>query len=175
MFIVTCGLPQSGKSTFLEFVANAVKRHGWLSNRNSNILIVRPSDWYPPDIESMPPATRTDYQIGAWEHALEKVSFSLGSNSVVALDTCGASPNSLQTPIGVAQFHKHEIVVIWMATSRQACEARMSPEIVAKYVDKIPMAVREYKTRGYKIFIVKDGTFNDWLKRADEIAQIIVA
>ena len=168
MFIIMCGLPQSGKSTFLEFVANAFEHFNATS-----IDIIRPSDYYPPDIESMPPNERTEYQIGAWELALERASLSLSGMPFVALDTCGTSPNSLQTPIGVAQIHRHEIVVIWMAASRRVCEARIDPGIITKYVDKIPAAMREYKARGYKIFIVKDGTFDNWNQRAHIIAGAI--
>ena len=128
--IVMVGFPKSGKSTFVDLMFQQHTELGFKS-----MVVVRPSDWYPPNIEKLPAQERTEYQIAAWEHALEKVTGllpSLATDDAVVLDTCGTSPNSLNTMIGVAKakqlareaendIHMHFVAASGTASGMLAC------------------------------------------------------
>jgi len=142
----------------------------------SCVHIVRPSNWYPDDIDQMDVDERTDWQIAAWEHALEKCCSLLATKdvtNVILFDTCGASPNALKTLIGVAQLHRHRIVAIWMAVPRRVCESRIEPSVVQRYVDRIHNAVQEYKATCDELIVVKHDTLDNWRCAAREISPKI--
>ena len=163
-----CGYPGSGKSTFVDILKPEFHKLG------HRMYIVRPSDWYPEDIEELSLDERTKWQIGSWEHALDKATSLLASKgveNVVLLDTCGASPRSIGSNIAVAEAHKHQTAAIWMAVPKKVCELRIGPDIVAKYVGRIKTAVLEYNKKFDKLIIVKHGTIEQWKNIAIEAAS----
>ena len=167
MFVVMCGYPGSGKSTFVDILKPEFHKLG------HRMYVVRPSDWYPENIEEMDPKERTDWQIGSWEHALDKVGDLLvtkGVENAVLLDTCGASPKSISSNIAVAEMRRHQTAAIWMAVPRGICESRVDPNIVAKYIGRIKSAVLEYNEKFDRFIVVKHGTIDQWKEMAVEAA-----
>jgi predicted kinase len=165
MFIIMCGYPKSGKSTFADLLHQEC---------SSPIHIVRPSDWYPDDIDDMSSSKKTEYQIASWEHALDKTSQLLASedaSSVIVLDTCGASPGSFKTLIGIAQMHKHKLIAIFMAVPKVLCMKRIDPAIVQRYSNKIRSAVLEYKSICDELIIIKHESLLNWQNQAKKVAR----
>ena len=167
MLIIMVGCPKSGKSTFIDIVKNECDK------LSKEMIIIRPSDWYPPDIDSMDPKDKTDYQLAAWECALDKVScvLAIGVGRLVVLDTCGATPGSLKTVMGVARLHHHTVTAMLIATPRSVCESRIDPQIVNKYVDRVRDAAVEYNKTCDNLVIVKYEAMPDWGTRASEVAE----
>lgn len=155
------GFPKSGKSTFVDLMFQQHTELGFKS-----MVVVRPSDWYPPNIEKLPAQERTEYQIAAWEHALEKVTGllpSLATDDAVVLDTCGTSPNSLNTMIGVAKAKQHKVVAIWIATPESICASRLgNAEIIKKYAGKIGDAIKSYQKSCAAIVVVRNNSVDEW-------------
>ena len=165
MLVIMVGLPQSGKSTFIDMVA---------AKCCHEMDIIRPSDWYPSDIDDIDQNSRTDYQLVAWEYALDKISAVLASSidkRLIVLDTCGATPGSLRTVFGVAKIHKHTIAAIFIATPRGVCDSRIDPLVVDKYISKIHDAVLEYNKMCNKLIIVKYDDISKWNTKAVEVAE----
>ena len=149
MLIIMAGYPKSGKSTFLDILKKSIPQ----------LIIVRPSDWYPPDLDSMP--NPMEYKLASWEYAVEKAQDLLMANSV-ALDTCGASPNSLGVLIESAKMHKHKVYVIFIDTPFKICADRGGHDIVAGYTKKFIAAIPEYKSRCDRMYVVKYDTIQNW-------------
>ena len=167
MFIIFVGYPKSGKSTFADLL------HQECSDLQYPMHVVRPSDWYPDDIDDMTPSKKTEYQIASWEHALDKTGQLLASedaSSIIVLDTCGASPGSFKTLIGVAQMHGHKLIAIFMAVPKVLCMKRIDPAIVQRYSSKIRSAVLEYKSICDELIIIKHESLLNWQSQAKQIA-----
>ena len=163
--ILTVGYPASGKSTFLDIFKNVCGEH---------LNIIRPSDWYPQNIKEMPAQERGAYQIACWEHALDKSLIACRSDGVIAIDTCGVSPNSLGSIFTVAKSHGHKIYILWVATPRSICESRYDKNIIQKYTSKIISAITYYKTVCDKLIVIKNDTLENWHKQAISIAGLII-
>jgi len=172
MFIIMCGYPKSGKSTFADLLHQEYTKLG-----HGHMCIVRPSDWYPEDIDNMSSSERTEYQIASWEYALEKVSQLLTSediSNIIVLDTCGASPDSFKTLIGISQMRGHKLVAIFMAIPKVLCKTRINPDIIQRYSGKIRKAVLEYKSICDDLIIIKHEGLEQWRCHAALIAKSLL-
>lgn len=164
MLIIMCGYPSSGKSTFLDLLSPYLGDHH----------IIRPSDWYPDDIDNIDSQDRTKYQLACWEHALDKTILLLSSKPVdipIILDTCAASPNSLNSIIETAKLHRHKIIAIVIGTPASICASRANPDVIQRYINKIPNAVRTYREKFHKIIPIKYGDLEAWKAVAKRAAE----
>lgn len=164
MLVIMCGLPAAGKSTFVDL----------LRPQLGECHVIRPSDWYPPDLEEMLGDDRAAYQIACWEHALDKATALLPSTTPqvpIILDTCGSSPDALRALIGVARLHKHSVCAIVVGGLPSTCAARMNNrELIQKYASKLPSAVRFYKQTLDQMHVVREGSLAQWSDAAARIA-----
>jgi len=168
MFIILVGYPGAGKSTFADLI----------KSNDESVDIMRPSDWYPNNIEEMPSKAQMDYKIACWEHAIDKTSNWLGSNSpssVVILDTCGASAKSLTTLFAMAALHKHKTICMIVHTPMSICASRSDPGVVQKYTNKLKVAIPEYKEKCDEIIVVRYDSLDKWQELSNELCRKILA
>jgi hypothetical protein len=139
-------------------------------------VVVRPSDWEAPsDVKS---SDRASWNIAAWEHALEKVTSYLSklpNRCVVILDTCGTSPDTLRTILGVAELHKHVKIAMLMAVKPEVCATRIDPGIIEKYNGKITNSIYEYKKSCDLVIAIRNDSIEQWKSIASEKARQICA
>jgi len=169
MLIILTGLPGSGKSVF----ADMLKQHD-----PDMVYIVRPSEWYPDNISDLSQSEQMDYKIVCWEQALDKTIRCLATRScreMIVLDTCGATPSSLESVIGAAKIHHHKVGAVFVATPRSICAKRVDADVVQRYVNKLKDAVLKYKEICDKLFIVRHDTLEQWRIMSGTLCQEILA
>lgn len=165
MLLIMCGYPFSGKSTFLDMLVGRDDLPGPLH-------IVRPSDWYPENIKDMGHQERQDYQIAAWDHARDKALDLLKKHTpsdVIALDTCGASPQAFRSVVAVAEARGHKLVVLWIATPRDVCSERGDKSIVDKYKGRFEEALAWYQKNFHKVIPIRNGTVEEWRNQVPRV------
>ncbi len=168
MLVVMCGLPGAGKSEFVKLMEEI----------DPDINIICPQDWLPEDFDSMPKDAQTSIHIGSWEAALNITQNELAkrdSSDPILLDTCGASPSSMNGVWAAADLNGHEVYIIWVATPTKICgkQAECGLEIVQKYPNKIKQALNFYRDAEFKVLVVKYGSIEEWKERADKLVRII--
>lgn len=168
MLIIMCGFPGAGKSVFVELMEEV----------DPDISITCPKDWLPENFDSLSQKEQRDFHIGSWETALDSITNELAKcdpSMPILLDTCGASPGSMNGIWAAADLNNHDVYVIWVATPQQICgkQADGGPDIVKKYDGRIAKALNYYKDAGFKVLVVKHGSIDEWKERADKIVRTV--
>ena len=138
MFVIMCGWPWSGKSTFVKALASELNIHG------RDPSIIDPTIGYPDNIDQMKPSERSAYAIAAWEVAIEEAKSILSksdNNTIVILDTTGSNSNVIGPIVDAAAMKGHRTLFIKIDCGILECKSRSN----GKWIDQD--AEDKYKNR----------------------------
>lgn len=141
MIIIICGLPFSGKSTFVNLIMND---HG------SSCLLLRPSDWMP-DFGDNDVELRRSYAITCNQIAYEKAISAISEvpDKLIILDQCNTKVESVMPLFAAAKECNRPVCVLFVTCKPSICKNRVAntinDELWKRYITELTECVPKYK------------------------------
>ena len=140
MFILTSGLPASGKSKAIDILS---------IGRNWNVI--RPSDWVPDNLSTLGAEDGRAYRIACWSLAIEKTKEAIARTSpreVIVLDSGNSKFNTVAMLIADAKTALHKVVLLFVHASVGLCLERngdLTESLLRDYVGRLKQSLPHYK------------------------------
>lgn len=149
MLIITCGIPQSGKSTVVD------KCQDFL-----HATLFRPSDWIPKNLAAVSITAENDFRESALATAKVDVSEWMeesGSTEVAILDERNEDHEALLELFTKAAQCAHQVLLLYVNARSAECAARGDVQWeFTEFASKILKSIPQYKILCDKIVVVNN-------------------
>ena len=170
------GFPQSGKTTFAFNLIKALD--------NKWVLHINPKDYLPEDYQDLSHGDKSEWNISAWEYAIEKAELSLKklpNQALIILDTSASKFEPLEPLIKLAAKSNHYSLGVFVdAPLKLRSEWGDDPDLLesinSNYAEHFGQSLLKYKKTLNDFLIVPNKTkniFEDFDKNVKKIVEII--
>jgi dephospho-CoA kinase len=169
MFILTCGLPGSGKSKVIDILSAGL---GW--------HIIRPSDWIPDDLSALDEKTEREYLIGCWSLAIDKAKEAIAQippRDVIVLDSGNSKFNTTRLLICDAKKMFHKVAMLFVNSNVSLCKTRntkLTDTLLRDYAERFKSSLPLYK-KACDLFLVvnNNGTIEHLETELHDVLKIL--